>query len=670
MSSPPSFKHILILFAAVTLLAYGLLLPFTGFYWDDWPFAWIAKFLGPAEFIPAFSGVRPFLGPIFFVTTSLIPPVPIYWQAFALVVRFLAGLSAWFALKQSFPRHPRQALITSLLFLVFPGYSQHWVAFTHINQEWIPFIFYLLSFGFSARAIRRSFAHPTAARMDMFYALLLLVAGVFPTEYFIGLEPMRFLFIWAILSDEMPDLKQRFVQSLKRWFPYLLIWLVNALWLAYFYTLGSYESYEVAVVHDPLTLAQILSVMGDALWKTGFYIWGQVIVLIVQTLTAPTSLLTLVLILLSFFPLFYFLNRSFSPTSASGFARQAIFIGFIGILLGRVPSWVAGLPLTLQSSFDRLMISMMLGGSLFIVGLVEILVKDIRARNLLFAMLTALGIGQQFFNGNIFRRDWQKQGEIYWQMAWRMPALKPNTVLLAHQMPIDYETDLSFTAPLNWMYAPDYTRASVPYALLYTEKRLGTATLPSLEKDTEIKLGIRTVGFSGSTSQAVVIYMPPHGCLRVLDPQRGDAEIQARWPETFIKAISLSDPSRILTETDRPAVPMFFPEPEHDWCYYFTKAELARQNGDYELVARLGNEAMQRGFKPEDPTEWLVFIEAYLVTGDLERAKERSYAMLQEEARTRRSVCALWQRVQAQGLARSEAEEQFADVMEELGCAR
>src|SRR5512138_1406353 len=153
--------------ALTTIVAYGLLLPLTGFYWDDWPFAWIAKFLGPQEFIPAFAQVRPFLGPIFFVTTSLIPPVPLYWQIFALVIRFISGLSAWFALNQIWPYHKRQTLIASLLFLVFPGYSQHWVAFTHINQEWIPFIFYLLSFGFTARALRARFALSGAAGRDV-----------------------------------------------------------------------------------------------------------------------------------------------------------------------------------------------------------------------------------------------------------------------------------------------------------------------------------------------------------------------------------------------------------------------------------------------------------------------------------------------------------------------
>ena len=209
-------RSIPLLFLLVTSIAYGLLLPLTGFYWDDLPFAWMAKFLGPQEFIPAFAGVRPFLGPIFFLTTSLIPPVPLYWQIFALLIRFFAVLSAWFALTQVWPRHKRQTLVVSLLFLVFPGYSQHWVAFTHINQEWIPFIFYLLSFGFTALALRKSIAQSEVGGGDAaqstkrsliptnhtILALLFLVVGVFPTEYFVSIEPMRFLFIWVIVSEQ------------------------------------------------------------------------------------------------------------------------------------------------------------------------------------------------------------------------------------------------------------------------------------------------------------------------------------------------------------------------------------------------------------------------------------------------------------------------------------
>ncbi|HRQ23733.1 MAG TPA: hypothetical protein PLF42_09940, partial [Anaerolineales bacterium] len=343
-------------------------------------------------------------------------------------------------------------------------------------------------------------------------------------------------------------------------------------------------------------------------------------------------------------------------------------IGILGILLGRLPTLAAGLPLTLQSSYDRFMVSMMIGGTVFLLGLLELLIKNPRARTVAFAIIIALGVGQQFFNANIFRRDWVKQGEIYWQLAWRIPALEPNTLLLTHQMPIDYETDNSFTAPINWMYAPDYTRADLPYMLLYTEKRIGGATLPALEKGIPITYPYRTVTFNSSTSQAVVIYMPRNGCLRVLDPNRGDQVTYSREPEVLTKAIPLSDLSRIIPNPETPAAPMFFPEPKHEWCYFFTKAELAQQQGDYEQVVALGNEAASLGYSAQDPNEWLVFIEAYALTGDIQTAEDLSQAMLARDARTRRSVCTVWGQIQAKD--ESGSEEQIKAIISAFDCNR
>ena len=216
-------RSIPVLLFITTIIAYGLLLPKTGFYWDDWPFAWIAQFKGPMEFVPAFDGVRPFLGPIFLATTSLIPPVPLYWQIFALVIRFIAGLSAWFLFQQLWPGHRGRVLVASLLFLLFPAYSQHWVALTHINQEWVSLICYVLSFGFTARALR----HRNSFLRDTGIALLLLVAGVFPTEYFVSLEILRIFFIWMIVQEEKSNLREQILHSLKLWLPYFGIWMAN-----------------------------------------------------------------------------------------------------------------------------------------------------------------------------------------------------------------------------------------------------------------------------------------------------------------------------------------------------------------------------------------------------------------------------------------------------------
>jgi hypothetical protein len=683
-------RSIPLLFLLVTGTAYGLLLPLTGFYWDDLPFAWIAKFLGPQEFIPAFAGVRPFLGPIFFLTTSLIPPVPLYWQVFALLIRFFAVLSAWFALTQIWPRHKRQALVVSLLFLVFPGYSQHWVAFTHINQEWIPFIFYLLSFGFTARALRKSIVkrgveggeaaqstkRSRIAINDTILALLLLIGGVFPTEYFVSIEPMRFLFIWVIVSESVSVFSQRFVETLKRWWPYLLLWLANGAWLAYFYTIGDYASYEVEVVNEPLTLAQAFLTVVEAIWKAGFYIWVQILALASEMLTAPTTLIMFGLVGIAFILIvFYFGKLHLSEAETESFAIPAILIGLAGIVLGRLPSFAAGLPLTLQSSFDRFMISMMLGGSLFAVGLIELLIRNQRIKTYVFALLIALGIGQQFFNANIFRRDWAKQQEIYWQLAWRIPAMKPGTALLTHELPIDYETDLSFTAPINWMYAPDYKqtnpldeKSDLPYALIYTEKRLGGTALPSLNRNTTITLPIRRVSFHGSTAQVLVIYMPRNGCLRVLDSARGDEVTYGNQSRFLVDAIPLSDLSNIIVDPHQAAKPPFFPEPEHAWCYYFAKAELARQLGDWGQVIDLIDEARSLGYEPEDSFEWLTYIEAQAHTGNMEDALTASRTASEQDNRIRRGLCELWKRFQTTEPATEEELIRMNQILSEYQC--
>ncbi|MBF8256412.1 MAG: hypothetical protein HW375_1319, partial [Anaerolineales bacterium] len=462
-----------------------------------------------------------------------------------------------------------------------------------------------------------------------------------------------------LLSFFQGNLIERFTKTLKKWWPYLIIWIVNAAWLIYYYKFGPYNSYEVTAAQSLSALSFLREAL-DALWKAGFYIWIQILALTFTSLPAPASLLTLGLILLSFAflsPYLKNLAQSNDNNETTHFESiSLIIIGALGILLGRLPSLAAGLPLTLQSSYDRFMISMMIGGSLFLLGVIEFLFKSNRIKTHIFALIIALGIGQQFFNANIFRRDWEKQRDIYWQMTWRIPALEPNTVLLTHQMPIDYETDISFTAPINWMYAPNYTEADLPYLMLYTEKRLGGTTLPSLEPNIPISFPYRTVTFRGNTSQAVVIYMPQDGCLRVLDPTRGDMDVYAKLPNGIANAIPLSDTSRIITNTKPPAIPMFFPEPKHEWCYYFAKAELAQQTDDYQTVVSLGNEAISLGYKPADQNEWLVFIKAYALTGNLETAEILSTAALAEDIRIRRGVCTAWEQVQARGQEGSEDE--------------
>ena len=183
--------------------------------------------------------------------------------------------------------------------------------------------------------------------------------------------------------------------------------------------------------------------------------------------------------------------------------------------------------------------------------------------------------------------------------------------------------------------------------LLYIENRLGGVTLPALEKDTAITYPYRTVNFNSSTSNVVVFYMPQNGCLRVLDPARGHTSLYDNIADSFTQAIPLSDPSRILVNPAQPAQPMFFSEPKPDWCYYFTRVELSNQQGDYPTAAAWAQEALTAGFSPEDPREWLVFIEAYALNEDIDQAVQLSQTVLTDEKKMLKAVCTVWEQIQA-----------------------
>ncbi|MBT7191772.1 MAG: hypothetical protein HN916_16465 [Anaerolineae bacterium] len=661
-------KSIPFLFAILTLLAYGLLTPWVGFHWDDWAFAWIGNFLGPTEFIPAFRPFRPFIAPIFVATTSIIPPIPFVWQIFGLVIRFFSAFAAWWALNQIWTKNKTQNLAVSLLFLLYPGYSQQWVALTHINQEWISLIAYLFSFGLTAQALR------TGKKRKTLLALLLLFWGLFPTEYFVSIEPLRALFIFFMLGETMSKFWIRIKESAKRWLPYLALWLVNVAWLAYYYTRGGYNSYSVeASQKSTSALAELITGIWDLLYKSLWMIWTQFIPHYLDSPTAPTAILGLALVILAFsFLIIYHQNLTLKSTAKKHlWTRQAIFIGFVGIFLGRVPSLLAGLPLKIGSTFDRLTISIMFASALLVAGLLELLIKNEKWRNLILSGLLALAVGQQFLSANEFRRDWERQKNLAWQLTWRIPAMKEGTALITHELPMVYESDQAMTAPLNWIYAPNYQAGDLlPYAFVNTEKRLGGYTLPSLEMDMPIKVPYRTVRFEGNTSAAIVIYAPKNGCLRVLDSVYANAQSYKKEDDFLTDAIYLSDPSRILTDAETPDIPasLFGKEPAHEWCYYSTKAELARQQGDWEEVARLGDQAETEGYHPVDAFEWLPFIEGYAYTDNLERAENLSQIAIQKEPRLRKGLCQLWARAEVE-IGNAKGENIAQNMQTKLSCS-
>ena len=87
-------------------------------------------------------------------------------------------------------------------------------------------------------------------------------------------------------------------------------------------------------------------------------------------------------------------------------------------------------------------------------------------------------------------------------------------------------------------------------------------------------------------------------------------------------------------------------EPTHTWCYYFEKADLARQTDSWVQVAEIGDQAFAIPYYPDDMSEYLPFVEAYARTGRWEEARDLTRKTADAMPILKPALCAIWQRVE------------------------
>ena len=93
-----------------------------------------------------------------------------------------------------------------------------------------------------------------------------------------------------------------------------------------------------------------------------------------------------------------------------------------------------------------------------------------------------------------------------------------------------------------------------------------------------------------------------------------------------------------------PPESIFGKEPEHSWCYYFEKAELASQYNEWEEVIRLYQVAAQDGYKPLDMNEFLPLLDALLHTNSVDEAYQLSVRIKRLTDKSDDNICRVWLR--------------------------
>ena len=135
-------------------MAFGLLIPSLGFYWDDFPMIWFGHLLGSAGYLETLSSDRPFLAGIYLITTSILNSTPIQWQILGILSRWITAVVLWWSLCNLWPKHTRQISWVAFLFAVYPGFKQQPISVIYSNG-FILLAFYFLSWGLMVLAHRK-----------------------------------------------------------------------------------------------------------------------------------------------------------------------------------------------------------------------------------------------------------------------------------------------------------------------------------------------------------------------------------------------------------------------------------------------------------------------------------------------------------------------------------
>jgi len=638
-----------LLLLIITLLSFGVLLPFLGFSGDDFSQIWLAYRVGSIQTF--FQYNRPIYGQLFFILSKILSPSPWQWHLALLLLRWLIALMVFNIFHRIKNIDERIPYFVSLLFLIYPGALIYYMPVTFIGTFLILFLL-LFSFWLSLASLKKSkwfIAHKIIS-------IAIAVFNLVTLEYFFFLELLRPFLIWLALEERSPHkrIKKTLIESI----PYLLVFAAVSIYRA------THQS-EIVVFESPVLLTEFIAspiralnqfipaAMQDMLkfgiwaWTNTFRPWDYI------AAQGETTAALYVFLVLIAGTIIYFNFKKTQKTSSGRESLpsktwQIIVLGVLALFLAGFAPWIAGLSPSIEPVIEnRFSIAFALGAALVFSGFLALLPKKSHLPIIILSVISALSIGIHFYNANDFRYQWVEQKRFYWELAWRFPTLPAPTTIVADYYTEKYQAENPLSAAINWMYyheIDEQPENQIGYYIVYDESRLDPL-LNNLEEPLPPMYG-HLIGICSYPEYHLLTILNQHECMQVLNPHLAELDPTLTTPY-LIKAVKLSDLNgQYVEDKDHQAVldpALFGAEPEHEWCYYFEKADLARSQGNWEEAIALFEEAKTRGYLPSSPSEKLVFLEAYLGKGDWDGGLNLSREILKDDPKFYQAICRLWE---------------------------
>jgi hypothetical protein len=516
-------------------------------------------------------------------------------------------------------------------------------------------------------------------------AVLLSLVELFTMEYFAGLELIRPVFLWLLVLPKPGKRWKRITATIRLWLPYLLGLIFFFAWRVFFIQLPGKDRNAPELLHllGSHPAAGLLQLIKMALQDVSFIVvttWYKTFQPDFFDFSSQFTIIALVVGAACGILVWIFLEitakgpeDSTAPQAESLLtqARTLLLSGALIVFAGPLPAWITNRQVIVGLYSDRLALPAMLGAAMLIAGLIAWLIRSQRQQHVVVCLLLTLSVAYHLQIVNEYRWARIQQNRFYWQLSWRAPGIVPGTAIFADAEILPSTGLYSTASGINMIYAQPGTAWQLPY-WFFSLSREFPHRLNELAAGIPLEASFRQFTFQGSSQNSLIVYYNPNeaDCMRVVTPADGsDPALSA----VVRQALPISNLTRIEATSSQKNIPnrdIFEGEPAHGWCYYFQKADLARQEGDWESVAKLGDDAQEKGFTMDNsqsntPQEWIIFIEGYAHQGRWQEAQAITRAALAREPKMQPRLCADWQ---ALSKDISGAGPQAETVFNELNC--
>jgi len=616
------FLRVALLLFFISAVSYLPLIGQIGYLNDDWYLMYTAKAYGPGAFVDIFSVDRPARALVMIPAYKIFGDNPLYYNLSAYIFYLVSTFAFLWILRMLFPDQNRVTLLGSILYLTYPGFLSHQNGIDYQSQM-VSLAAAMLSVAFSIKflLIERGWKRHGLIILSTLTGWLYL--GL--VEYFIGFELFRWGSILLLSWRREGSSFQKVKRAIYWVYPTLVIPVIFLIWRIFFfqsergatdvtlqlnqlwlYPLQTVYHWSIQVISDFFDVTFVAWILPLAQLKSFIQPWGValavLVIIAVAFMSAP-------------------LENAEKAESRNSFAREALLLGLFITIGGLIPIAMVNREVSFPA-YSRYSLVSAVGVALVFMG-VFVLLRNHILQGLFVVPLLAISILTH--HANFFKSSYQTAltRDFWWQVSWRVPQFERNTTLIAYYPGVVLEEDYFIWGPANLIYYPgkqneEYIQPGVYAALLNSD------TIEKVHNRERQEYDKRKNIITYANFRNILILTQPsiNSCVHALNgvhPEYSSGE------SSFILEVGAYSEIEHVLEHETPHIPptvVFGPEPEHDWCYYYEKAALARQREDWDEVLSVGEQAFGQGLKPKDPIEWMPFLQAYAFSGDVDRLVE------------------------------------------------